>query len=635
MPFPNVPSALATAIFLAGLAAQSNAATFSQEDTLRAASKRKASEERAFGKWGGWRNLSFTNDLAKSGITFEHKAVDDAAKNWIAAHYDHGSGMAAADVNGDGLPDLLFLNQRGGNALFINVGGGKFVDGTAAAGIALADRICVGAAFADIDNDGDPDLFITTVRGGNALFENIGNGRFKDISKTAGVDYSGHSSGAVFADVNRDGKLDLFVANVGKYTGEEKGSAGEFRARADAFKAHTDPARYEASLLYINQGGGKFALANDALAHSGFSGEASFCDLNLDGLPELYALSMQGDDAFYTNESGKFKLATAQFFPKTPWGAMGLKFFDFNNDGLIDLYVTDMHSDMTDAQTAAGGQRNNLAFDKLRSEQWCSVEWSDAFLLGASNNVFGNALSLNRGPGRPLEDVTLKAGAETYWPWGVSIGDLNADGFQDAFITAGMGYPFRYQGNSLLLNQDGKQFADVEYLVGIEPRANNRFSKTYFTLDADGADKDHPLAKGLKGQVPVTGSISSRSSVLLDIDGDGDLDIVTNEMNDHPEVFYSSLSDRQKVHRLQVRLQGGASNRDGLGATVKVTAVGREFTQFNDGKSGYLGQSSLPLYFGLGNAEKVSRIEIRWPSGKVQAITEGIDLGKVFTAVEP
>src|SRR5205085_9934931 len=168
--------------------------------------------------------------------------------------------------------------------------------------------------FADVDNDGDADLFITTVRGGNALFENIGGGRFKDVSRQAGVDYSGHSSGAVFLDVNRDGKLDLFVANVGKYTSDEKGSAGEYRARDDAFKAHTDPRRYEASLLYINQGGWKFALATNVLMHSGFSGDATFCDLNQDGYPELYVLSMQGDDAFYLNERGKYALATERFF---------------------------------------------------------------------------------------------------------------------------------------------------------------------------------------------------------------------------------------------------------------------------------------------------------------------------------
>jgi len=617
-----------------GVLCVAHAAEFSQEDALRGASKRKATEVNAAQKWTVFYNFTFTNRFAQSGITFEHVAVEDASKNWIPAHYDHGSGMAAADVDGDGKIDLVFLNQVGGNQLYLNLGGGKFSNITERAGIALAGQVSVAAAFADIDNDGDPDLFITTVRGGNVLFENLGGGRFKDISAEAGVNYSGHSSGAVFLDVNRDGKLDLFVVNVGKYTSDEKGSAGEYRARVDAFKAHTDPNRYERSLLYINQGSNKFSLANDALAHSGFSGDASFCDLNQDGFPELYVLSMQGDDVFYLNQNGKFAPATEQYFPKTPWGAMGLKFFDFNNDGRIDLYVTDMHSDMTDSQTKSGQLRNNLAFDKERSDAWCSAEWTDAFLLGASNNVFGSALYLNRGSG-PFEDVTTQTGAETYWPWGVTVGDFNADGFADAFVTAGMGYPFRYHGNSLLLNQDGKTFVDAEYIVGIEPRADHRFSKTYFVLNADGVDKDHPLAKGKSGLIRVEGSISSRSSVAFDLDDDGDLDIVTNEMNDHPQVFISDLAAHKKIHWVQVRLQGKTSNRDGLGSWVKITAGGREYLECHDGKSGYLGQSSTPLYFGLGEADKVSRIEIKWPSGKTQTITEAIPSGQTFTAVEP
>jgi hypothetical protein len=343
---------------------------------------------------------------------------------------------------------------------------------------------------------------------------------------------------------------------------------------------------------------------------------------------------MQGDDAFYLNQNGKFVLATDKYFPKTPWGAMGLKFFDFNNDGRIDLYTTDMHSDMTDSQTKSGQLRNSLAFDKERSDSWCSVEWTDAFLLGASNNIFGNALYLHRGSGA-FQDATAETGAETYWPWGVSVADFNADGFADAFVTAGMGYPFRYHGNSLLLNQDGKTFVDAEYVVGIEPRSGNRFSKTYFVLDADGADKDHPFAKGKSGLIRVEGSISSRSSVAFDLDDDGDLDIVTNEMNDHPQVFISDLASRKKIHWTQIRLQGRASNRDGLGARVRVTAGGKEYSQWHDGKSGYLGQSSMPLYFGIGEADEVSRIEIQWPSGKTQTITEAIPSGQTFTAVEP
>src|SRR6185312_9577487 len=136
--------------------------------------------------------FQFKDLVKESGITFVQHTVDDAGLYHKPVHYDHGTGIAVADVDGDGLEDVYFVNQIGGNQLWKNLGGGKFLNITAQAGVALADRIGVTASFADIDNDGDQDLFVTTVRGGNVLFENYGKGHFKDISKAAGVDYVGH-----------------------------------------------------------------------------------------------------------------------------------------------------------------------------------------------------------------------------------------------------------------------------------------------------------------------------------------------------------------------------------------------------------------------------------------------------------
>ena len=132
-------------------------------------------------------DFQFTDRFAASGITFKHRIVDDAGKTYKAAHYDHGNGIAIADVDGDGLTDIYFVSQVGGNQLWKNLGGGKFQDITASAGVGVADKVSVSASFADIDNDGDPDLYVTTVRGGNMMFENDGHGHFKDITATAGL----------------------------------------------------------------------------------------------------------------------------------------------------------------------------------------------------------------------------------------------------------------------------------------------------------------------------------------------------------------------------------------------------------------------------------------------------------------
>jgi hypothetical protein len=162
--------------------------------------------------------FQFVEKLKESGITFKYHAVDDITKHMRMGHYDHGSAVAVADVDGDGLYDIYFVNQVGGNELWKNLGDGRFRNITAEAGVGLPGRVGVSAAFADVDNDGDQDLFVTTVRGGNVLFHNDGHGHFKDITKEAGLDLVAHSSGASFFDYDNDGLLDLLVCNVGKYT---------------------------------------------------------------------------------------------------------------------------------------------------------------------------------------------------------------------------------------------------------------------------------------------------------------------------------------------------------------------------------------------------------------------------------
>ncbi len=607
--------------------------------TLRALEENRARQLEAAKGWKTFHGFQFEDRYEASGIRFEHQSVDDAAKNYLAVHYDHGNGVAAADVDGDGRLDLYFVNQLGASQLWRNLGGGKFADITAKAGVGLADKIGVAAAFADIDNDGLPDLLVTSVRTGNTLFRNLGEGRFQDITQASGLaaGRAGHSSGAVFFDFDRDGLLDLFVTNVGNYTRNAKGRGGFYLGRPDAFQSWQFPERSEQSVLYRNLGGGKFedVSAKMNLRHRGWSGDATVCDVNGDGYPDLYVLSMSGEDRYYENDRGRgFVERTAAHFPKTPWGAMGVKFFDYNLDGRMDLFVTDMHSDMTSLQIKAGEQNFSARFEKDKSDVWCGAEWSAAARKSATNCVLGNAFYRNDGDGH-FTEVSGQIGAETYWPWGISVADFNADGFEDVFVAAGMGYPLRYAVNSLLLNEGGNRFLDSEYVLGIEPRKDNRIEKEFFTLDASGADRRHRLSQGRKGVLTVLGTTSSRSSVAFDLDDDGDLDLVTNEWNDHPMVLISNLSERHPVHRLAVRLVGTASNRDGIGATVKVRCGDRTLTQYHDGKSGYLAQSSLPLYFGLGDLAKADRMEVLWPSGKTQVVTDGLEGAALLTVTEP
>src|ERR1700689_1800697 len=173
-------------------------------------------------------DFQFRDALKESGITFVNRVTVYASSQYIPIHYDHGSGLAVADVDGDGLYDIYFVNQVGGNQLWKNLGNGKFKNITDEAGVGLRDRINVTASFADIDNEGAQDLYVTSVLGGNALFKNDGHGHFTDITEKAGLSLRAHSSGAVFFDYNNDGLLDLLVCNVGKYTSDEQGPDSEF-----------------------------------------------------------------------------------------------------------------------------------------------------------------------------------------------------------------------------------------------------------------------------------------------------------------------------------------------------------------------------------------------------------------------
>ena len=600
-------------------------------DWLAARASRQISASK---DWSVYHDFGFTDSLPTSGIDFRHRVVDDAGRTYKAVHYDHGNGLAVADVDGDGRLDIYFSNQVGSNRLYRNVGGGRFEDITAAAGVSVVGATGVAASFADIDNDGDADLYVTNVRTGNRLFLNDGKARFTDVSKGSGLGHKAHSSSAVFFDYDRDGLLDLFLCNVGQYTHERlrdvesdstdegRSDAGQasrfFDGMADAFAGHLHSGRTEASVLYHNEGGGRFVdvTRETGLLDESWTGAASPIDANNDGWIDLYVLNMQGNDEYYENVGGtKFVKRSRELFPRTSWGAMGIKVFDFDNDGRLDIYVTDMHSDM-------GGKRVEYlrANPTEADEQQKSPRpFAESILKTDGTSLFGNSFFRRTGPGR-FEEISDRIGAETYWPWGISVGDLNADGYLDVFVTSSMNFPWRYHPNHVLLNDAGKRFVLSEFVLGVEPRRGGRTSVPWHQLDADGRDSDHSFCEDRKGVFTMYGALGSRSSVILDIDGDGDLDIVTNDFNTEPLVLTSDLSERKTVRYVEVRLVGVDSNRDGLGARVTVHAGGKTYVQVHDGQSGYLSQSRMPLYFGLGSAESIEKIEVTWPTGKSQVV---------------
>jgi hypothetical protein len=193
----------------------------------------------------------------------------------------------------------------------------------------------------------------------------------------------------------------------------------------------------------------------------------------------------------------------------------------------------------------------------------------------------------------------------------------------------------RYQVNSLLLNERGRRFRDAEFILGVEPRRDRRTATPWFEFDRQGPGGQNELWDEFPPRARVWAAIGSRSAAILDLDDDGDLDIVTNDFNSPPMVLVSDLSRRRPDLRfVKIQLRGTASNRDGLGARVHVAADGTSLTQVHDGQSGYLSQSAIPLYFGLGDASVIDSIAVQWPSGQRQVVAGPIATNRQVVIVE-
>ncbi len=503
--------------------------------------------------------VKFTDVTAAAGIKFTHNA-GRTGKKWLPETM--GSGVAFFDADGDGKLDILLLNgrdwiARGRHttaALYKNNGNGTFTDITKGSGLDIEIH-GMGAAVGDYDNDGRDDLYVTALDGDH-LFHNEGGGHFRDVTKEAGIQNVHFGSSAAWLDYDRDGKLDLFVANYVQWTPQ-----GDIWCSLDgSAKSYCTPESYKGSpvKLYHGLGNGKFEDATDKAglgeANAKSLGVVVF-DYNSDGWPDLFVSNDTQPNKLYRNlANGKFKeegISAGVAFGEdgVARGAMGADFSDYDRSG-----------------------RPHLAVGNFANQ-----------MMGLYHNE-GNGLFVDEAPRSSIGRSTLLS-----LTFGLFFFDYDLDGLPDLFAANG----------------------HLEEEIGrVQPKI--QYAELPLLFHNSGGGKFEPVPA-------FTRALVARGAAYGDFDGDGDLDVIVSN-NNGPAVLYRNDGGNRN-HWLQLRLTGTKSNRDGIGATVRVTsAQGRQWQAVHSGSS-YCSSSDLALTFGLGKDAVATTVEIDWPSGNHQKLT--------------
>jgi enediyne biosynthesis protein E4 len=524
--------------------------------------------------------LSFVNIAKESGLNAKTIFGGEHKNKYLLE--TTGCGVAFYDYDNDGWLDIFLVNgsrlegfpkgQEPTSHLFKNNRDGTFTDVTAKAGVAHSgwgQGVCIG----DYDNDGYEDLFVSYF-GKNVLYHNNGDGTFTDVSEKAGVAGNGKrwNTGCAFVDYDRDGKLDLFVAN---YIDLDLATApvpesGPCLYKAVMVACGPPGLKGGKNILYHNNGDGTFTDVSEASGILNANGTYGLgvltADFDNDGWPDIYVANDSTASALYQNKkNGKFQdialEAGCALSPDgKPQAGMGVSAADYDLDGNLDIVKT---------------------------------------------NFAGDTPSLYRNQGGAnFEDTTFTAGLgmhTKYLGWGCGFFDMDNDGWPDILICNGHVYP------------------EVEQL---KTEAGYAQRKLLYRNLRNGRFEDVSLQAGSAISDPV----ASRGCAFGDFDNDGDLDVVVNTVNNYPQLMRCDL--RTGNNWLKVRTIGTKSNRTGIGARLKcVTKVAGEnkpHEQIDEVRSGggYFSQSDLRVHFGIGKAEKVDLLEIRWPSGQVDVIKD-------------
>ncbi|WP_029033816.1 FG-GAP-like repeat-containing protein [Salinimicrobium terrae] len=547
-----------------------------------------------------FRNISSES----SAIDFSNNLTESDSLNYFNYSYIYmGGGVAAGDINNDGLEDLYFTGNQVPNKLYLNKGNLEFEDISEAAGVAGDDRWYTGVTMADVNGDGYLDIYLSV--GGkyepknNQLFINNGDGTFEEKAQEYGLDDPGNSVQTTFFDYDKDGDLDAYIANYPPTRFDSPNFIYEYKMK--------NVSDLESDHLLRNDGGKFTDVTDEAGVRSfGLSLSATVADLNNDSWPDIYISNdfSSPDFLYMNNGDGTFREVVKESTSHTAFFGMGVDIADYNNDGNLDIYQVDMSARKNRRQKANMASMNPDLF-------WSTVD------AGFHYQYMQNTLQTNTGV---FEDenpffadlARITGSASTDWSWGPLFADFNNDGHKDLFVTNGTRREINNNDyfNSL---KDTRMATENQ----LEKSLNIPSEKVDNFMFENKGDLSFEIANEKWG-IEFEGW--SNGVVYADLDNDGDLEIVINNIDDKASFFANTSSEHNNF--VQIQFEGNEKNAFGLGTRAYVKANGMEQMQELTLTRGFQSSVAPQLHFGLAQAEVVDEIRIVWPNGKAEIVKD-------------
>jgi len=566
-----------------------------------------------------------------SGVSFRNQLNRKNIKNYLLS----GAGLTVGDYDQNGLPDLFLVSQDGANQLWRQTKPWVFEDVTVKAGVEDKGHWGAGAAFADIDNDGDLDLYLCNKGAYDVIFLNEGDGTFERNDFGAGDASLRAPTMVAFSDYDRDGDLDVYRTETRLLSTKEmfnfqfevvRNEQGEIVPAPKYSKdlmslggGFVEKGTYDH--LYVNeleQTGGEVRY-RDVTRKAGIhiarehGLAAVWWDYNNDNAPDLYVSNdfQTPDHLYHNNGDGTFSDVSGKSFPYTSWNSMGSDFSDINNDGWFDYLSTDMSATTHFKAKANMGEMASSAWllDNLEPRQYMR-----------------NAMHVNTGTGSFL-DVAFYAGLDsTDWTWAGIFGDLDNDGLEDAFFTNGIERNVQDADLSKKMDEiknKGGSWDEIQKVLLESPR--------YQEKNLAFQNRGEFEFKNVSDEWGVGDLSVSHGAVMCDLDRDGDLDLIVNNMN---EPFGLYRNNSVSNHSILVSLRGKKSNTYGLGARVEVVlADGTILSRLMTSSRGYMSGVEPLVHVGLGKHNSVKKLTVIWPTGEKQ-IFESLDADVHYRVTE-